>query len=102
MSDTDTTALAEAYELGCDKGWTHANFVDAYGPEHDTHKRDVTTPYEEIRDGHPLYYSFATPPERWAANDLRRKQRAEFLRGWTDGRKRFARDQYPDGTKIED
>lgn len=102
MTDSSDTRLTGAYELGCSRGWDHANFVDAYGPEHETHKRDVTTPYGEIHDQHPLYHSFATPPERWAENDVRRKQRAEYLRGWTDGRKRFHRGQYPDGTKIPD
>lgn len=103
MTDTDeSAALAEAYERGCDRGWSHSNFVDAYGSEHDTPKRDVATPYEEIGDGHPLYYSFTSKEERWEANALRRRQRAEFLRGWSDGRRRFSRGLYPDGTKISD
>ena len=102
MTANDVERLTEAYELGCDRGWDHANFVDAYGKEHEKHKRDVETPYGEIHDRHPLYHSFATAPERWEANALRARQRAEFLRGWTDGRKRFHNNRYPDGTKIED
>lgn len=101
MADTVNDRTAAAYELGCSRGWDHANFVDAYGPEHEKHKRDVDTPYEEIRDGHPLYWSM-TWQERRDENELRTLQRAQFMRGWTDGRKRFHRNQYPDGTKIED
>lgn len=100
-TDTDTARLAEAYELGCSRGWSHANFVAAYGKEHERRGPDYPGWVEPIAWGSPEYYRLS-PDDRLAESTLRPKLRAEFKRGWTDGRKRFHQNRYPDGTKIED
>lgn len=99
-TDTDSAALAEAYELGCSRGWDHANFVDAYGKEHERRAPDYpswmgTDPNE---DG----IAYEERRRRIYQREDRLALRAEFKRGWTDGRRRFTRGQYPDGTKIPD
>jgi hypothetical protein len=100
---TDDDRMAEAYTLGCDRGWDHANFVDAYGKEHERNKPDypawmITDP---VALGYEPGYTTNRIPEMI---DRERPQRlawqAEFKRGWTDGRRRFHRNQYPDGTRI--
>lgn len=98
MTVTDTTddRTAEAYELGCSRGWDHANFVDTYGKEHERKGPDYGSRYA-------LYDAPTTlggPNSRTSTE--RYAERAEFKRGWTDGRKRFHQGRYPDGTKIED
>lgn len=101
MTDTAHTdnRLAEAYELGCSRGWSHANFVDAYGREHERNTPDY--PAWMITDPRAL------PDGAYDAIPYRERQQrkvwqAEFKRGWTDGRRRFHHGQYPDGSKIED
>lgn len=102
MTTTDeSAALAEAYELGCDRGWDHANFVDAYGKEHERRGPDYPARYEQIPWGSPQWYD-RTPDDRRAENTLRPVLRQEFARGWTDGRKRFRQGRYPDGSKLEE
>jgi hypothetical protein len=102
---TDDDRLSEAYELGCNRGWEHANFVNAYGPEHERNKPDY--PAWMITDPAALGYVRGQSSERIPAmiaeqRDQRLVWQAEFKRGWTDGRRRFHRGQYPDGTQRED
>lgn len=100
MTDTDTR-MTEAYELGCHRGWEHANFVNAYGKEHERRGPDIPARYLPIAHQSDEYYRY-TKEERMAEMEIRPRLAAEFKRGWTDGRRRFHRDQYPDGTKIDD
>lgn len=104
MSSTEQTdadrLIQEATELGHSRGWDHANFVAAYGKQHDRRTPDYPgwlgidpnaegISYEERR---ARIYQRA---ERVAAHNA-------FKAAWSEGRKRFARGRYPDGTKIED
>lgn len=95
----EQSKLEEAYERGCDGGWSHANFVAAYGKEHD--RRDPDYPRSMGLDANAEGISYEERRARIYQRDERVAERAEFKRGWSDGRKRFARDQYPDGSKIE-
>lgn len=104
MTDTGDR-VAEAYELGTSRGWDHAGFVDAYGPGHE--RRTPDYPAWMLTDpaalGHEPGHSTLAVPERLAAErEQRQAWQAEFKRGWSDGRRRFHRGQYADGTKIED
>lgn len=100
MTDTDDRA-AEAYKLGCSRGWDHANFVDAYGKEHERKGPDYPARYLPLDYQSDEWFRY-TKDERLAEYQIRPALAAEFKRGWTDGRKRFHRGQYPDGTKIDD
>lgn len=104
MTDTGNRT-AEAYELGCSRGWDHANFVDVYGKEHERNAPDY--PAWMLTDpralGHePGYSSLLIPAKIEVERAQRLGWQAEFKRGWADGRRRFHRGQYPDGTKIPD
>jgi hypothetical protein len=101
MTTNDDDRMAEAYTLGCDRGWSHANFVDAYGKEHERKGPDYPSHYLDIEHGSTEFYRLSFD-ERVTERVLRPKLRAEFKRGWTDGRRRFHGNRYPDGTKIED
>jgi hypothetical protein len=101
MITDDNDRMAAAYERGCSRGWDHANFVDAYGKEHERRGPDYPADYEDIPWGSQQFYA-RTFEERTAESVIRPKLRAEFKRGWTDGRRRFHRGQYPDGTKIKE
>jgi hypothetical protein len=84
----------EAYEVGLSRGWSHGNFVAAYGKEHERRGPD-----------YPGYLGENDQGTRYGGNITsaqRRMDREAFRLGWTGGRKRFARGQYEDGTKIED
>lgn len=100
MTTTDDRSTT-AYELGCSRGWDHANFVDAYGKEHERRGPDTPARYLPIQWGSAEFYSM-TRDDRMAEAEIRPRLAAEFKRGWTDGRKRFHQNRYPDGTKIED
>jgi hypothetical protein len=99
MSENDTK-LTEAYELGLHRGWDHGNFVDAYGKEHERRGPDFPSwmGIDPNEDG----ISYEERRSRIYEREARIAQRDEFKRGWTDGRRRFARGQWQDGTKIED
>lgn len=84
--------MSEAYEAGLERGWDHANYVKAYGVGHDRRTPDYPG-WLSLNDNQGAYGT-NTSAERHAA-------RAEFSVGWSDGRKRFARGQYPDGSKID-
>lgn len=99
-NDTNAAALTKAYELGTSRGWDHANFVDAYGKEHE--RRDPGYPGWMGIDPNADGISYEERRRRIYGRAQRLAERAEFKRGWTDGRKRFHRGQYPDGTKIAD
>lgn len=92
---------SEAYEVGLSHGWDHANFVDAYGKEHDRRTPAVPSCYQEITYGSAMYWSL-TAAERGAEDNKRRTQHREFTAGWSEGKKRFRYGKYPDGTKIPD
>lgn len=98
---TDDERMQEAYELGCSDGWSHANFVDAYGSEHDRRGPDYPSHMLDIAPQSTQWYGMPKD-DRQTEAVLRPRLRGEFKRGWSDGRKRFHRGQYPDGTKIED
>lgn len=101
MTETDDTRLAKAYDLGCSRGWDHASFVDAYGKEHERRGPDYPAHVLQVEYG-SAEYDRMTHDDRLAEQLIRPKLAAEFKRGWTDGRKRFHQNRYPDGTKIED
>ncbi|MFJ5071250.1 hypothetical protein ACIQC7_33015 [Kitasatospora sp. NPDC088556] len=68
VSDT-----GKAWESGVNRGWSHANFVNAYGKKHDQRRPEV-----------PGYH----------------QGHAEaFEQGWREGRKRYARGLWQDGSK---
>ena len=84
----------EAYEVGLSRGWAHSNFVAAYGKEHDRRTPD-----------YPGYLAEGKQRTRYGVDitsSERRADRAAFAAGWSEGRKRFARGRWEDGSKIED
>lgn len=98
---TNATSLTEqATDLGHSRGWDHANFVAAYGKQHDRRTPDypewlgLDPNAKGISDEerHARIYQRA---ERVAAHNA-------FGAAWTQGRKWFSQGRYPDGTKIED
>lgn len=97
---TDTDRMTEAYELGCSRGWDHAGFVDAYGKEHERSRPDY--PAWMLTDSRALGDEYNRFDLRYSEVQQRREWQMEFKRGWTDGRRRFHRGRYPDGTKIDD
>lgn len=97
---TDSERLADAYELGCSRGWDHANFVDAYGKEHERKGPDFPGHLDDDPEAPGI--SFEERRRRIYEREQCIAERAEFKRGWTDGRKRFHQGRYPDGSKIED
>jgi hypothetical protein len=82
IDNADTTAEASdidvAFATGLDRGWDHANFVEAYGPEH----------------GHntPAYPG-------WVANGSEEVREA-FAEAWELGADRFNEGLYPDGSEA--
>lgn len=97
---TDTPIYSETFLYGADKGWTHANFVDAYGKEHE--RRGPDYPGRLAIDPNEDGISYEERLARIYQRDERLAQRAEFAKGWTQGRRWFHQNRYPDGTKIED
>lgn len=93
------TESEAAYELGLSRGWDHANFVDAYGKEHESRTPDY--PGWMGTDPNAAGITHEERQRRIYDRTARDEQRAEFKRGWTDGRRRFGRGQYADGSKIE-
>ncbi|WP_424863034.1 hypothetical protein [Streptomyces sp. MMS24-I29] len=64
-----------AWESGVCRGWDHANFVTAYGKEHDRRSPDVPESYHRCAEA--------------------------FEQGWREGRKRYTRGLWQDGSKRE-
>lgn len=75
----------DAREAGINKGWDHANYVDAYGPD------PKTKPGEEGARGRMMPSWVNTPAMIRAYRD-----------GFAVGQRRFKAGRYPDGTKIDD
>lgn len=98
MTETQSELEREAHEVGLSRGWDHANFVDAYGKEHDTRKPEYPA-YLHVPMSRSGYY-----PEGMTVAEMndRLAARKVFEAAWKEGRKRFRLGQYPDGTKIED
>lgn len=102
MTNTERTEEEQrAYDAGVERGWDHANFVDAYGKEHDRRTPDYpswlsldTTDQGFVISGVGSRMSSAEATKRIAL-------RTHFAEGWKEGRKRFRQGRYPDGTKIE-
>lgn len=65
----------KAWESGVDHGWSHANFVAAYGKEHDHRRPEV-----------PGYHQGCSEA---------------FEQGWREGCKRYTRGCWQDGSKME-
>lgn len=88
----------EAYEAGLERGWDHANFVAAYGKEHDTRKPEYPS-FLFVPKGPFGHY----PGDGMTAREMQERLAAQkvFDAAWKEGRKRFRKGQYPDGTKIE-
>jgi hypothetical protein len=72
----------EGYERGLDQGWSHANFVDAYGGENITANRAYPK-YSHYGDSGKDYYS------GWST-------------GWSEGIERFENGQDVEGVYFED
>jgi hypothetical protein len=88
-----TESERDAYDVGLSRGWTHGNFVAAYVREHDRRTPD-----------YPGWLSEGDQATRCGGNITsmqRRADRAAFQTGWSEGRKRFARGRYEDGSKID-
>lgn len=66
----------QAWEAGLNRGWDHANFVQAYGQEHDTRRPDVPAHHADHADA--------------------------FEQGWREGIKRYRAGRWQDGTKHDD
>ncbi len=90
--------LDEAFELGRDRGWDHANFIAAYGKEHECRP---TYPGSMALDPAEFGISYEESQARIREGDKRRALRSEFERGWSEGRENFRYCRYTDGTKIE-
>jgi hypothetical protein len=71
-----TSDAGKAWESGVHRGWDHANFVEAYGEEHDTRHPEVPGGYEE--------------------------HAGAFEQGWREGIKRYRAGRWQDGTKQDD
>ena len=105
MSETLTTARTDdeqrAYNAGLDRGWDHENFVQAYGKEHD--RRTPDYPSWLHLDFHPRGWIICGIGTGMTVEeaDKRRLQRAHFADGWKEGRKRYRKGQYPDGTRVD-
>jgi hypothetical protein len=84
MIDTTAAAPAEASDIdvafatGLDRGWDHANYVEAYGPQ-----------------GNPNL----VPYPGWVENSSL-EVRAAFRDGWEQGVDRFTEGLYPDGSPV--
>lgn len=88
----------EARDLGRERGWDQANFVDAYGKEHDRRTPDYPGSMELDINAEGISY------EERRSRIYQREERIAlseaFKEGWTEGRKFFHQNRYPDGTKI--
>ena len=96
----DVLTPEQARAMGRERGWDHANFVEAYGKEHERRGPDYPSqlglnPNEEgitYRERHSRI---------WERNE-RVAARQAFSEGWTEGRRFFHQGKYHDGTAIED
>jgi hypothetical protein len=82
IDNADTTAEASdidvAFATGLDRGWDHANFVAAYGPQ-----------------GNPNQVAYPG----WVENGSEEVREA-FREAWELGTDRFNEDLYPDGSEA--
>ncbi|MEU6362179.1 hypothetical protein [Streptomyces albidoflavus] len=67
------TPEGKAWEAGVENGWDHANFVKAYGKQHDR-RQSIPARHEDHADA--------------------------YRQGWSEGLKRFRYDRYTDGEKM--
>lgn len=100
MTEAETSTYSEMFLWGADRGWTHAAFVDAYGKEHE--RRGPNYPGSMNIDPNEDGISYEVRQARIYERAERLAQRAEFAKGWTQGRRWFHQNRYCDGTKIED
>ena len=80
--------MSDWHEMGVDHGWSHQNYVTAYGKEH---------------DGPISYPATLQPDSRYGFSGTRAHERVEarrdFAAGWKLGRARYRRGLNVDGSK---
>jgi len=85
-----TEEQQRAYDVGAERGWDHANYVDAYGEEEKPAPGEPG-PRRRMCPSWILNRRYPTPPLL-----------PHYNKGWDAGVRRFKSGRYADGTKVPD